>query len=231
MAMPIFAALLLSGCGEPAPSTPGPSLSAPALLARASENLAQTESLRFRLAVEGSTYIDTSEEIRLLSASGQLVRPDRVRAEFKIQLFGASTVSIQIITIGGESWTTDLVSGEWGPAPSVFGYNPSILFDVQNGLGPVMGNVTEPRLTGTEEIGGRLAFHIAANVSQEIIGPVTAYTMAGEPVGLDLWIDQRTFELMRVRLEEPVTSDKTDSATWTFDTFDYDAPIAIDAPL
>jgi len=227
---PLLVALILASCGDSSKSTPASIVSATETLARASATLAETESIRFRLMVDGSTYIDTTEEIRLISASGELVRPDRVRAEFKIQLFAASTVSIQIITIGEKSWTTDLVSGKWGPAPSVFGYDPSILFDTRNGLGPVMGNVEEARLIGVEEIDGRPVVHIAANVSQEIVGPVTAFTMTGEPVALNFWIDQQTFALMRIQLKEPATVGKVDQATWTLDIFDFDAPMNIDAP-
>lgn len=111
------------------------SLSADDILSHASQQLANTQTVRFKLGVEGDTYIDSANTLKLLQAEGDLVRPDRVRTTFKVEALGRVTVTVQLIIVSGRWWTTDLITGKWGPAPGDFAYDPSVLFDNQNGSG------------------------------------------------------------------------------------------------
>lgn len=144
------------------------------ILPAASERIAETQSMRFGLKIEGDTFIDESKNIKLVSARGQLARPDSVAVDFQVSLFGAGSVSIRMISIGPKAWTTDLLTGEWGVAPTEFGYDPTVLYDNQNGLGPIMGRIQQPELIGTEEVRGRSVHHISGVASQETIALVTS---------------------------------------------------------
>lgn len=200
------------------------------VLAAASLRLAEVESLHFTLEVDGETYIEESGTIRLESAKGDLARPDKVAVEFQVSLLGAATVSIRMITVGETSWTTDLITGNWGEAPPEFGYNPTIIYDNQNGLGPVMGKLDEPRIEGTEEVDDREAYHVVGTATKEVIAPVTAYTMTGETVGVELWIDIETWNLLRIMLVEPESEEKDDPATWVMDLSAFDEQVTIEPP-
>jgi len=205
-------------------------LSATDILAQASQKLANTQSVRFKLAVEGDTYIDSLDTLKLLEAEGVLVRPDRVRADFKVEALGRVTVTVQLIIVNGQWWTTDLITGKWGPAPTDFEYDPSVLFDNQGGIGPVMDRVTDAQRLDDEEIDGHKAFHIQAQVADQIIDSLTYQTLQGTPITVDLWIDQGTFNLLRARLAEPPGQSDGEPSVWTLDLFDHDAKIEIDAP-
>ncbi|MBA2248022.1 MAG: hypothetical protein H0W23_07830, partial [Chloroflexia bacterium] len=103
---------LLAACGS-AGSDAEPtaeSATVDAILASASTRIAETQAMRFGLAVEGDTFIDTTQTIRLLAARGQLARPDSVQVDFQASLFGAGSVSIRMISIGQNAWTTDLLT-------------------------------------------------------------------------------------------------------------------------
>jgi hypothetical protein len=225
------------GCGDDEEgsgsenSTPVPELDPAAILAAASTRIASTQSLRFTLDIEGSTFVDELQTIQLLSARGTLARPDLVDVQFQVRLLGTQTASIRMITAGGQSWTTDLISGEWGPAPEEFGYDPSRLFDTQNGLGPIMGKITDPEIAGEETIADRAVWHIHGTVAQSIIGPITANTMHGDPVAFDMWIDKETSDVLRVRLIEQGDAELTDPATWVLDLRDHDKPVTIEPPI
>ena len=224
---------LLSGSVETvkADATATPGADDPlSLLSKASARLADTLTVSFKLDVEGTTYIDAQNSIQLLEAQGQLQRPDRVKASFKVKVL-APTLTINLITIADESWTTDLITGRWGPAPEEFSYDPRILFDNQNGIGPVMGKVLAPRREQDEKVGGRDTYHITGTVDQKVIGPLTAETMKGSPVAVELWIDHSTGDLLRVRLAEPPSDEKKDPATWTLDLYDQGAKVEIESPL
>jgi hypothetical protein len=227
---------LLFACGndeneaDPPDATSVPEQDPAAILAAASVRIGATQSLRFTLDIQGSTFVDDAKTIQLLSARGTLARPGLVDVQFQVRLLGTQTASIWMITAGDQSWTTDLISGEWGPAPEEFGYDPSRLFDTQDGLGPIMGKITNPVVAGEETIADRATWHIHGTVPQSIIGPITANTMHGDPVTFDMWIDQETSDVLRVRLIEPGDEDK-DPATWVMDLRDHDKPVTIEPPV
>lgn len=201
-----------------------------AVLALASDRLANTETVRFSLAIEGTTFIDPARTIQLLNANGLLVRPDRMSSSFKAKVAGA-VVALKLITIGPTSWMTDLITGNWGIAPEEFGYEPNILFDSASGLGPVMMQLKEPRMMDPEEIRGRDAYHIVATVPRAVIDPVTAYTMKGDPVAVEVWIDRETGDLLRIKLVEPVSPENADPATWILNISDHGKRATIEPPV
>ena len=225
-------AALLAGCGaDPAPPTPtaAPTATPEELLTRASERLAATPSVGFSLDIEGDTFVDPARTIRLLSATGNLLRPDRVWTEFQAEVLGRA-ITLQLITIGEQTWLTNILTGEWGAAPAEFAYRPDVLFDTQNGIGPVMGRVDNVERLEDAEIGDRAAAHLRAAVEESVIGPLTYYTLKGSPVVVDLWVDQETDDLLRAKLSEPPTADKPNPAVWTLDLSDHGEQVTIEPP-
>ncbi|HWV25409.1 MAG TPA: LppX_LprAFG lipoprotein [Thermomicrobiales bacterium] len=201
------------------------------VLKNASERLAATDSMRFDMTVKGTTLIDSRGTMHLLSAKGVMARPDKVDVEFQIRVLGAQTISIRMITIGDQSWTTDIVTGKWIDAPEEFGYNPAVLYDNQNGLGPVMGKINDARIAETGSIDGRDAYHVTGTASQGVMRPLTSGTMKGDPIVLDLWIDGETWDLLRVVVTEPENSGSDDPATWTMNLSDFNQKVDIEPPV
>jgi lipoprotein LprG len=227
-ALPV--ALLVSCGGQPPVSAPAVSTATPAaILEAASARLAETQTVGFALDIEGDTFIDAAGTIRLLSATGDLQRPDRVRTEFKASVLGRA-ITLQLITIGDETWLTNIVDGRWGPAPAEFAYKPDVLFDNQDGIGPVMGRVTDVTRQPDEEIGGRAAYRLSALVPHEVIGPLTYNTITGSPVTAEIWVDSVTNDLLRARLIEPPQEGKT-PAVWTLDLTRHGQEVEIAPPM
>ncbi len=223
--------LILSGCGgeRTAPATPQPTPTPAHILERASRRLAATPSVHFVLDVAGDTFVDTGGAIRLLGAEGDLRRPDRVFTTFQAEVMGRQ-ITLQLITIGEQSWTTNVLTGEWENAPLEFAYRPDTLFSTQDGIGPVMGRVTDVQRLPDEEIAGRAAYHVQAKVDEEVVGPLTYYTLSGSPVTVDLWIDVETDDLLRAVMSEPPHADKSHPATWTLDLSHHGEEISIEPP-
>jgi lipoprotein LprG len=213
-----------------ADATATPDDSAHAILERASARLADTQTMQFDLEVDGDSWIDDSHTMRLISARGDLERPDKVDVEFQINLLGAQNVSIRMITIGKKSWTTDLLTGKWGPSPPEFGYNPAVLFDNQKGLGPVAGKLHDPEIAGTEKIGGREAWKITGTVDQKTIEPLTSGVIQGDEIAITLWVDQEKDNILRIDIAEPEIKGKDHPATWTMTLTGHDSDITIKAP-
>ena len=150
------------------------------MLELASKRLAETPTVHFALDVEGETFIDSGRNIRLLGAEGDLQRPDRVRTAFQAEVMDRA-ISLQLVTIGDQSWTTNILTGEWENAPMEFAYQPDVLFSTQDGIGPVMGRVENVERLEDEEIEGRPTYHLRATVDESVVGPLTYYTITGSP--------------------------------------------------
>lgn len=227
----VMSVLILAGCGadQAQVATPGPTPTPEELLRTASKRLGETPSVHFTLEVQGDTFIDSGGNIRLLGAEGDLKRPDRVHTTFQAEVMGR-TITLQLITIGEESWTTNILTGEWEPAPLEFAYRPDVLFSTQDGIGPVMGRVEELTRLPDEDVAGRPAYHLQARVDEEVVGPLTYYTISGSPVSVDLWIDRETADLLRARLSEPPGDERPEPAVWTLDLSHHGADISIEPP-
>jgi outer membrane lipoprotein-sorting protein len=222
--------LVLTACGSDESAALQEDITAQEVLENASARMAETESMHFRMDVEGKTLIDPAGMLRLLNAEGDLARPDRVEVEFQVEVLGSKTITIRMVSIGAEAWTTDLVTGNWVTAPSEFGYDPSILYDNQNGLGPVMGKVNNAELIGVDEIDGRKTYHVRGTSPGEVMKLVTGGTMQGEQIGLDLWIDGETWDLIRVVVSEPEGPRIEDPATWTMKLSNHNEQVDIEPP-
>jgi lipoprotein LprG len=222
---------LLSIPGALAQDSPAtPESDARAMIARASDRLADTQTMQFELEVDGDSYIDESNTMRIVAARGDLARPDMVDVEFQINILGAQNVTIRMISIGKDSWTTDLLTGKWGPSPPEFGYNPSVLFDNQEGLGPVAGRLQNPTVEGSEEVGGRDAWKITGTVDEETIEPLTSGVIKGDEIGISIWIDKENDNILRIVIEEPEIEGKENPATWTMTLTGHGNDVEIEAP-
>ena len=223
-------AALLAACGSTgSPTTPDETLSAADLLALASRRLAETPTVHFVLAIEGDTFIDSAGAIRLLGAEGDLQRPDRVQTTFQAEIMGRA-VSLQLITIGERSWTTDIITGEWNEAPLEFAYRPDILFSTQDGIGPVMGRVDDVSRLPDEELDGQGVYRLRATVEDTVVGPLTYFTISGSPVTVDLWIGQETRNLLRAQLSEPPGAERPNPAVWNLELSHHGEEIEIEPP-
>jgi outer membrane lipoprotein-sorting protein len=200
------------------------------ILSDAADRLEDSQSMSFTMELEGTTYVDSAKTIRLLGAEGVMQRPDKVDVTFTALVLNRQQISIRMITIGEEAWITDIVTGKWVSSPPEFGYNPAVLYDEKDGLGPVMSRMDDPKLEGTDEVDGRDAWHITAAVDGEVTSAMTSGTMRGTKQSLELWIDKETNDILRIRIGEPTDEDLEDPAVWTLTLFDHNKDVKIERP-
>lgn len=200
------------------------------ILNQAADRLQETDSMTFTMELEGTTYVDDGETIQLLSAEGAMQRPDKVDVTFTALVLGKQQISIRMITIGDEAWITDIVTGKWVTSPPEFGYNPSILYDDEYGLGPVMSRMNNPELAGSDKVDGKDTWHITATVDGEVTSKMTSDTMRGSEQGLELWIDKETGDIRRIKISEPTDEDLEDPATWILNLTDHNKDVNIEQP-
>jgi lipoprotein LprG len=221
---------LLLGCmgGGDDDGDNGDARSAEQVLEAAREQWANTESAHFTLEVEGEAYLDADETIRLRSAEGDILRPDSMEASARIDV-SVLVVDISLVAVGGEIYMTNFVSGRWERAPGDFRYDPSILFSDTDGIGPVLTELQDPQLGGTEQIDGQQTRMITGTVVADTVSEITAGAIQGESIPVTVWIGSEDNLIYRVVLTEPEGVREV-PATWTLSLSNHNAPVTIEPP-
>lgn len=215
---------------EAATPTPTPEpLTGETVLSGAAEQWSATESVHFLLDAQGDTFLDADRNIRLISAEGDLARPDAVEATARVDVTVA-TVPVELIVIGEDAYLTNFISGNWERAPDDFSYNPALLFNDTDGLGPIMEDIQNPELDGTESVDGRSAHRVTGIVTEEQIDDITAGSISGENIDVTLWIAEDNFEVLRLVISAPPIED-TGETTWDLTFTDHNADVEIEAPI
>lgn len=199
--------LVVAGCdgGKDKDSQSGASptvLTAESLLGAAGDRWATTDTAHFKLNVTGDAFIDSAESIKLLSAEGEIKRPNAVKADARVDI-QITQANVSLIAIGDKAWMTNFITGKWEPAPEDFSYNPSVLFDDQNGIKPILAKLETPELQGEESINGRDTRRVIGTVDEQTVDTVTSGSIQGDSIDVTLWIDTSTNDLIRVSLKEP----------------------------
>jgi len=194
------------------------------IIAQAVERWDATETAHFVLEIDGATYLDDGEEIELAGAEGDLSRPQSVEALASVSI-SLVTLDVSLIFIGDEAYMTDFLTGSWGPAPDDFSYNPALLLSRTDGLGPVLDSLEDPEVIGREQAAGTDTVHLRGTVEQEQIDDMTAGAIQGDEIGVDIWFDAETLDVVRIDLAEP-----GDGTTWIITLSDHNDPVEIEAP-
>lgn len=225
--VPLMASLL-AGCrgddDDPEDAAP----TAEEVLANARERWDDTDSAHFRLDVEGEAYLDSEQTIRLRSAEGDILRPDSVSASAQISVMLLS-LDVSLIAVGGDMYMTNFVSGRWERAPDDFSYDPSILFSDTSGIGPILSELQNPALDGTERVAGNDTRKVTGTVDAEAVSDITAGAIEGDDIPVTLWIGTENNDIYRVTLTEP-EGVRNEPATWTLDLSEHGEPVTIEPP-
>lgn len=221
----LVAALMACGGG----SSGGTTTDTKAVLDGAAKRLAAVKSVHFNVAIDGDAFIDTSRTIALRSASGDIVPPDQMQAKIKISL-GTANIDVSLVTIGADKYQTNPVTGQWGPAQAGFDYSPTVLFDKERGLVPLLGQLRDVEALPAEQLAGQDAQHLRGKVDRAAIEPITSGTIDGDTVTVDLWIAKSSSDLLKLVVTEPQTPNKAKPAVWTLTLEKYDQPVTITKP-
>ncbi len=204
-------------------------LTGESVLRNAAERWSETDSVHFVLDAQGDTFLDSEGNIRLVSAEGDLARPDLVEATARVDV-AVATVNVELVVVGEDAYMTNLISGNWERAPEDFNYNPALLFSDTDGLGPIMQDVQNPTLDGTESIDGRDAHRVTGVVTEEQIADITAGSIAGENIDVTLWIAEDNSEILRLLISAPPI-ENTGATSWELTFTNHNDDVDIEAPI
>ena len=140
--------LMLAGCSLPwqhtTPSSGlGPKPSAQQVLAALQKNFRLVSSFHITMKTDNLGNTEASQ-ITIRQADGDVVMPDKVKAQANVLLSGQA-VTVNLISIGTHQYITDPITGQWRVVTGLL--DPSVLSNPTTGLIALAGqlqNVTGP---------------------------------------------------------------------------------------
>ncbi|MEE8472466.1 MAG: LppX_LprAFG lipoprotein [Dehalococcoidia bacterium] len=172
------------------------------VIAQAGQQVAGLSSFHFELEHEGAGT-PLAAGLELQKAVGDVAAPNRIRATIDATMMGMA-VQVKVVVIGDTVFMTNpLPPGQWQSFAS--GLSPVGFFDPQTGVSALFEGITDLASMGEAEVSGEPAYHISGRVPAGALEPFTGSSLAGAMVGVELWVDQETFWLRRVKLMGRIT--------------------------
>ena len=113
------------------------------------------------------------------------------------------------------------------PLPPGIDVDPSLFFDPEDGWKPLMEDLTDVVVVGTEQRDGADRYHVTATAPADRVEVITARLVRDQDVQMDFWIQPVTGE---VRSVEFTTTVDGDDVNWALDLNGYGDDVEIDPP-
>lgn len=220
----VFAAVALiaaNGCGG---SNKGGSAAAESV-ARSAESTKALDRFHFTLDVQNVP--STAAGLQLTAAEGDVIVPDRARADVTGN-FSGTPITTQIIAIGDRVWLKNPLSGAWQQVD--VSTTPIALLDPSKGVLAVMQGISDPTDEGTENVDGVTLRKFAGTVAATDVAPLVAVAPSSLDVPVTLWIDEKTDLLHRIEIRGPVADGEPQGAVRVVEVSRFDEPVTITAP-
>jgi lipoprotein LprG len=220
----VTATIASCGGGDSEPSGPTIEPDATVIAETSAAAMGEVTSVRFELDRTGApVYIDSAEVIALNSIVGRFNIPESADAVVEVQVAGTLTTELGAVAVGDDVWLSNPITGELEPLPAGIDLDPSSFFDPSGGWQPLLENITDIELIGTDDG----LYHIRGTATAENVEVITAGLVTGTDIVIDLWIDQVTALVATVEF----TVDLGDGAThWEVRLSDYGETFDISPP-
>jgi len=216
--------LALLSCGGPA-ATPAE------VASRAGQSFARTQYLHFAITVEGGpAYIDPESTLSLRSMEGDLARPDRVRVTMRVGAAGLAVIELRAIGIGKEQFMTRPITGQWERMPPEWGFDPTVLFDPELGIGAALDGTEWEAQVGEERLGKERCYHLRGTAPGEILSPLTSWMIVADQARMEAWVAKADCRILQVRIEEPPKEEGGHPTIWLLVFSAFDQPVTIERP-
>lgn len=168
----------------------------------AADKLQTLSTFHFAIKVTGSPILIPG--VALSSADGDLVKPDRVKANMGVLVGGAFKIQSQAIGIGADTYFNNPLSKKWEKMPASWGFKPQILFDPDQGISGVVSRIDNLTLVGSDTVDSVDSWHLAGIVTGKDVGPLSANTLGKYPVNFDVWVGKSDSIVRKITMKEIV---------------------------
>lgn len=227
----IIFGVLVAACGNPQAEQIPPG----EIVSRSAQRMATVTGFEFVIDRSGSpVFLDYNETISFRRAEGKFNSPDRVYSNVRIIAPGIVT-EVQIISIGGMQWETNLLTGEWQASDPIYSFNTSRLFDPEIGIPAILASdLSSLVLIGLEElpeVPGKKLYALEASLQGEHAYEMTYGMIDNDPLKIKLWIAPESFDLYRIILIDPANPGDEEDTVWQIDFWNFDKTFDIEQPI
>jgi len=184
------------------------------------------ETFHFSLTHENGTS-PIPNGLQLVSADGDVVVPDRMRAEVEAKVSN-QTVRVEIIGVGDEGWMTNPFNRQWQPLPS--GTTIKDIFDPAQGVKAIIGSLQNAQVTGEEKVGGAQTWHVEGTVQSDVLAIAVPISRPGLTVGIEAWIEVDGSLIRQVYLKGPIAPGEAENIVRKLALSDFGEQITITPP-
>lgn len=221
--------VLAAACGDSKSKTSGtPARPDPAvLLQQAAERMEAAKSFHFILDHEqGSSPIVLG--LTMTRAEGDVVRPDRFRADVDAVALGAN-LKLKLISISDRARITNPFNpSQWQDLPT--GTKISDIFDPGAGTTAALRSVQSPQITGEDTVGGKKVWKVEGNVDAAALSALASIAEKGYTARGTAWIGQDSPEVYRIRLDGPLGANDTPGVIRRLELSRFGESITIEPP-
>ncbi|MCZ7588561.1 MAG: LppX_LprAFG lipoprotein [Gaiella sp.] len=219
-AVAVVALLATAGCGGG-----GQGASAAEIVSRSAS---ATEAVkRFHFTLDVRNVPRTSTGLQLTSAEGDVVVPDRARADVAGNFAGVS-ITTRIVAIGEDVWLENPLSGAWETID--VSTTPIALLDPSRGVLGVMLGIVDPNDEGAEDVDGVTLRKVSGTATAADVAPLVAVAPSAREVPVMLWIGEDDQLLHRIEVSGPVAAGEPGDAVRVVEISRFDEPVTIEAP-
>jgi lipoprotein LprG len=220
----VTTAIASCGGGDSEPSGPTIEPDATVITETSATAMGGVTGVRFELDRTGApVYIDPADVIALNSIVGRFNVPGSADAIVEVEVAGALTTELGAVAVGDDVWLSNPITGELEPLPAGIDLDPSSFFDPSGGWQPLLENLGDVELIGTDDG----TYHVRGTATAENVEVITAGLVTGTDIVIDLWIDPVTALVATVEF----TVDLGDGAThWEVRFSDYGETFDISPP-
>ena len=224
-------AVMTVACGqssaEPTPiptATPTPP-DPKEILERSGRVMASLNTFNFRMYHDVGS-LEILDGLLIEKVSGKVVNPDKLSMEFSGSFGGGFAIKSEVITIGGQTYMTNPLTGNWEASDASI--SPVGFFSPTRGIAEMMGQTQDATLLddGTSDGAYRISGALPTTALASLVGP----TLTDRTVDLDLKIDSTTDYLLEVRFVGAVTPSDVEDAERVIVLSFFDEEVVIEPP-
>ena len=199
---------------------------AQALLAEAESAAKALRSFHFRLQHENGTT-PAPMGLELVSAEGDAIPPDRLKAELRAKAPGFGSVTLNIIGIGEETWITNPFTRRWQKLP---GATVRDIADPALIVNAVLQGLSEAKVVKRADIDGTETYQIAGRLSSDALQVAMPSAERGRTVSVEVWVGVDDALARRARIVGPLAAGEAADIVRQVDLSRFDADVEIEPP-
>lgn len=173
-------ALLFTGCSLPWQHSntvaSGPKPTTKQLLATSRKNFFNVSAFHVTLQVNNPGKA-TTDQVQILNANGDVVMPDKVKAQATVVLSGQS-VTVNLISVANNQFITDPITGQWRVIKGLL--DPRTLTNPDTGIASLVGKVQNVSQPADDSVNGVPCWRVTGQLDAKYLA---FFTGGGVPSG------------------------------------------------